>query len=394
LIKILHVVENFNGQAVESWLTRVLEYEGYDSSRWHFDFFLLGSGLGKYAGPMRQKGSSLYQGNPGGASLPQMARGLRYVVKRGDYSIVHIHQDVMAGVFGVALAGTRVRIITHVHNCWQRLPVGGVLKARMLTEVARRIALLRSDAIVGVSRQALMTMTRGAIRQGRADRVIYCSVKLSNGDARTDEEGICGIEVRTRFSLPDSAKILLFLGRLDDYKNPDFALRILARLLEEGERDVYLLVAGVGGLAEELRQSAIEKGIDAHLRLIGWLEDPAPMLMAANLLLMPSAEHIGEGLGLAAVEAQSYGLPVLASMSVPEDAAIVPGLFQRLSLKEGCAGWAALAKRLFAQGRGDVVESKKRVAASAFTDAASYTALVALYEELVQINGMNKRPIR
>ncbi len=70
----------------------------------------------------------------------------------------------MAGVFGVALAGTGVRIVTHVHNCGQRLPVGGVLKARILAEVSRRIALLRSDAIVGVSRQALVTMTCAKIR--------------------------------------------------------------------------------------------------------------------------------------------------------------------------------------------------------------------------------------
>ncbi len=381
----LHVVENFNGQAVESWLTRVLGYEGFDSSRFQFDFFMLGSEPGKYAAAVRQKGCSLHQGNPGRASLPQMARRLRYVVKQGNYSIVHIHQDVLAGVFGIALAGTGVRIITHLHNCWQRLPVGGVLKAGMLTEVARRIALLRSDAIVGVSRQALVTMTRGRVRQGRVDRVIYCSGKISSEVVCTDQESVCAAEFRRRFSLSASAKILLFLGRLDNFKNPDFALQILAHLLEKGERDVYLLVAGVGGLAEGLRRSAAERGIDAHLRLLGWVEDTAPLLMAADLLLMPSAEHCGEGLGLAAVEAQGYGLPVLASMSVPDDAAIVPGLFQRMSLKEGCAEWAALAKRLFAQGRGDVVASNKRVTASAFTDAASYTALAALYEELVQV---------
>ena len=46
-----------------------------------------------------------------------------------------------------------------------------------------------------------------------------------------------------------------------------------------------------------------------------------------------------EGLGIAAVEAQSAGLPVLASEHVPPEAGVTP-LLQTLSLDAGAAGWA------------------------------------------------------
>ena len=383
MIRVLHVIENFNGQAVESWLTRLVTYEGFDSSRLHFDFFLLGEGPGRYASAVLDQGCLVQLGNPGGASITQMARALRRQVQAGTYDIVHIHQDVLAGIFALALVGTGVQIVTHVHNCWQRLPVGGQLKERILTAIARQLTLKLSQAIVGVSNQALDKMTGGIRRKHRIDRVIYCSAK-SQATALSEAERVrVAAEVRHQYSLPSSSKLVVFLGRLDTYKNPVFALEVLREMVAQGNVNACLIIAGVGGLDGQLRELTVKSGLEERVRIIGWLEDPSPLLQSSDLLLMPSQEWCGEGLGLAAVEAQGCGLPVLCSTSIPADAEIIPSLFKRLSVRFGAAQWSVISGQMLARGRSDPMLCQKTLNASHFTVEASYQNLQNLYALLI-----------
>lgn len=385
MICVLHVVESFDGQAAESWLARLLNFDGFDAELLHFDFFLTGSTRGKQVRPVLERGCTVQVGSCGTSSIPQIARALRQHVRAGNYDIVHIHQDVLSGVLAFALAGTGLKVVTHVHNCWQRLPVGGTRKEQILTAIARQLTLSLSDAIVGVSQQALDKMTGGIDRQNRLDRVIYCSAKMpaiALGEADRVE---IAAEVRQQYGLPSSTKLLLFLGRLDEYKNPVFALDVLIKMVEEGNREVCLMVAGVGGLEQHLRELAAKHGVAERVRILGWIDDPARLLLASDLLLMPSQEWCGEGLGLAAVEAQGCGVPVLCSQSIPADAAIVSGLFRRISLRCGAEKWAEVARELLAQGKQELAASRVRLEQSPFTNAASYAALVELYSNLASV---------
>jgi glycosyltransferase EpsF len=384
MIRILHVIENFNGQAVESWLTRIVTYEGFDHAQRYFDFFLIGVGPGRYADMVIKQGCKLHECNSGGASIPQMARTLRGVVKKGSYDVVHIHQDVMGGIFAVALLGLPVRLVVQAHNCWQRLPVGGCLKERFLTAAGRWLAQRLSRALVGVSQQALSGMTSGRARQGRMDRVIYCSAKVPPNEPTTLAMNYAASAMRRRYALPETAKVLLFLGRLDNYKNPVHALNLLCKMIRHGAMDVHLVIAGLGGLEATLRAMALERGVETHVHLVGWIDEPESLLLAADLLIMPSQEIFGEGLGLVAVEAQALGTPVLCSKSIPDDAKVISSLFRRISLSEEIGIWRGVANELLEQGRPAVTECWKAFDESPFTDRASYAALCLLYSSLME----------
>jgi D-inositol-3-phosphate glycosyltransferase len=116
-------------------------------------------------------------------------------------------------------------------------------------------------------------------------------------------------------------RVVLFLGRLQPIKGADLAIRAMARaILQDGRAgsDLALVVMGGPsgadgrGYVERLRRLAAREGIEDRVRFL----DPSPhqelpwVYSAAEVLLMPSRS---ESFGLAALEAQACGVPVVAS---------------------------------------------------------------------------------
>lgn len=99
-------------------------------------------------------------------------------------------------------------------------------------------------------------------------------------------------------------KNILFVGRTDHQKGFDHVLNI-TNLLSQNE-DIHITV--IGDYVIEYKSLPV---YGEKITYIGWLkyEDIAPYFFHATVLLMPSR---WEAFGLVAVEAQSYGLPVLA----------------------------------------------------------------------------------
>ena len=74
--------------------------------------------------------------------------------------------------------------------------------------------------------------------------------------------------------------------------------------------DAVCFIAGRGELDTELRQAAVELGIDRNLRLLGFRPDVPALLRAADVFVLPS---LSEGLSLALLEAMAASKPVVAS---------------------------------------------------------------------------------
>jgi glycosyltransferase involved in cell wall biosynthesis len=101
--------------------------------------------------------------------------------------------------------------------------------------------------------------------------------------------------------------LALALGRLHPNKGFDLLLEALA-----ATRDITLWIAGEGPLRASLERLATRLGIIGRVRFLGWREDVASLLAAADLLVCPS---LHEPLGNVVIEAWSAGLPVVATAS-------------------------------------------------------------------------------
>lgn len=109
--------------------------------------------------------------------------------------------------------------------------------------------------------------------------------------------------------LAPGRRVLLFVGRLEPDKRPDWLLErlpaITARLAEHD-----LVIVGRGRLEERLRRRAAGLGVADRVHFVGWRPDVPRWMAAADLVLLTSA---AEGMPNVVLEAMAAGRPVVTT---------------------------------------------------------------------------------
>ncbi|MGH3320389.1 MAG: D-inositol-3-phosphate glycosyltransferase [Streptosporangiaceae bacterium] len=160
-------------------------------------------------------------------------------------------------------------------------------------------------------------------------------------------------EARRRLGLASDAAVLLFVGRLQPHKAPDLLLRAAARLLTKdpalGRRLVVAVVGGPSGgdLGERARlgRLAADLGIESVVRF----EDPGPSTWLADWYRAATATVVpsySESFGLAALESQACGTPVVAASVGGLRTAVRDGLTGVLVERHDPAHYAEALRRL------------------------------------------------
>lgn len=101
--------------------------------------------------------------------------------------------------------------------------------------------------------------------------------------------------------------LLLSVGELQYRKNHAVVIRALAELKNP---NVKYIICGCGALKDHLLDLAEKLGVKKQLYLLGHRYDIAEILKTVDVFVHPS---IREGLGIAAIEAMSAGLPIITS---------------------------------------------------------------------------------
>lgn len=117
-------------------------------------------------------------------------------------------------------------------------------------------------------------------------------------------------DFRRRFAA-DNEKIIFFAGRLVPEKGVQTLIGALPKIIEN-YNDVKLIVAGEGGMLEELRTFAYNIGVAHKVYFTGKLNsvDMVNMYKAADVAVFPSTY---EPFGIVAIEAMLSGTPTVVS---------------------------------------------------------------------------------
>ena len=123
------------------------------------------------------------------------------------------------------------------------------------------------------------------------------------------------IDVRNRkrkeFHLKQNDIVLLSVGEVNKNKNHKIVIKALAQLKKQGyANNLYYIICGKGPLEDEYRKLSQRLGIADKVFLVGFATDVKEYYQMSDIFVFPS---IREGLGLAAIEAMSCGMPIVAT---------------------------------------------------------------------------------
>lgn len=235
----------------------------------------------------------------------------------GHYDLVHAHYWISGQVGAVVSERWGVPLVQSMHT------LGKVKNASLAADDSAEPApRLRGEHEVIAAADRLIANTSEEARQltGFYDAdpsriaVVNPGVDLRIFCPESKEAA------RRRLGLPAGALVLLFTGRVQPLKGPDVVLRTAARLLADdpglADRLVVAMVGGPSGNErsdpDRMRELAYHLGIENIVRF----EPPCPQpeladwYRAATVLMAPSHS---ESFGLAALEAQACGTPVVAA---------------------------------------------------------------------------------
>jgi glycosyltransferase involved in cell wall biosynthesis len=183
---------------------------------------------------------------------------------------------------------------------------------------------------------------------------------------------------RAALSTPSSARVLLALGRLHHNKAFDVLLRALSDVPE-----AYLWLAGDGELRDRLEQLAHHAGVADRVRFLGWRDDAAALMAAADVLVCPSRV---EPFGNVVVEAWAHDLPVVAAEAAGPAWLIDHERTGLLVAREDAAALAAALRRILAdRALGERLAAAGRAAyAEQFSERVVVARYLGLFERALE----------
>ena len=185
---------------------------------------------------------------------------------------------------------------------------------------------------------------------------------------------------RAEWGLPDDARVLLFVGRMAREKRIDWLVRVFEALRPDDEH-LHLVLVGDGEWRERVRTWAAASGGRIHWRPYLHSGDALAGAYAAADVFTHAG--LGETFGLSLLEAQSCGLPAVASIGSGLDDTLLPLPGNSLVPPEDEAGWARAVRDALAAGVAPAARTLRHGAVkNNFAWWSTYETLTQLYREL------------
>jgi glycosyltransferase involved in cell wall biosynthesis len=220
------------------------------------------------------------------------------VIRLVDPDIVHANAAISARIAG-QLCGKKT---VHTRHCYFPLQRGSGL-AHLLRNLGNRKL---SDLAIATSESAAENLRDMGI-PSRNIRVI-----LNGSDPVREVEEWEINDLRERWGLSQEDFCVGICARLEPYKGHATFLRAVERLCEmDLSRQMKFLIVGEGKLRRHIEQNVRALGLAERVRIVGFVEDMAPVYRLLRVLVNASSGT--ETSCLAISEGMSASLPVVAT---------------------------------------------------------------------------------
>ena len=226
------------------------------------------------------------------------------IIKDLAPDVVHTHtaKAGVAGRIAAKLAGVKNIIHTFHGNNFQGY--FGYLMSQLSINVERALALL-STRIIAISAQQKDELIKYRICPDRKIRLIPLGFDFE--EFTHQESDIGGF--KRRYNIPPENKLVGFVGRLTDIKNPGAFIDIAAKVLEQ-RQDVTFAFVGDGDLTPHLKREVAQRGLSGQVIFTGYLTDLNPLYADLDATVLTSTN---EGTPVVIIEAMVNRVLVLST---------------------------------------------------------------------------------
>jgi glycosyltransferase involved in cell wall biosynthesis len=231
---------------------------------------------------------------------PRHIRPLARIMLQYDLCHVHLFPAQLWACFAAALLREKIPLITTEHCAWnsRRRWWFRLLDARMYSYY---------DHIVCISEAVAGELTRWCPKTQKQIQVIPNGIPLEAFESAKPAE-LSSIQ-------PNFTRVVV-VSRFDIPKDQATVIKAIKTI-----PNAHLLLVGDGPLRLQLEQLTRALGIMDRVSFLGWRNDVAELLKAADIYVHSTNS---DGFGIAACEAMAAGLPIVAS-NVPGLAQVVEG---------------------------------------------------------------------
>jgi glycosyltransferase involved in cell wall biosynthesis len=233
-------------------------------------------------------------------------------IEAGSFQVVHTH-SAKAGMVGrLAARWHRVPAIIHTFHGFPFHAYQSALRRRTYIGIERALGRI-TDRFLAVGSAVAADAVRLGIAPAERIRAIGSAIDpipASNQESRA--------EARRRLGIPESARVVGTVGRLDFQKAPHDILKAFELLAP----DVHFVWIGSGPLLEDVTRRVAAANFKDRFHLLGERRDVDRLLPGLDAFAMAS---LYEGLPCSVVEAMTCGIPVVATAVNSVSEVVVPG---------------------------------------------------------------------
>ncbi len=222
--------------------------------------------------------------------------------KQERFDIVHTH-TAKAGALGrlaAKMAGIPVIIHTpHGHNFYGYFN-GFISRVIILIE---KVLAVFTDRLIALTELEKQDYLKFRVADEQKTVLVYIGLELDKFLANNANK------VKGSFSINNREKVVGYVGRLDPIKGAQFFVEA-ARLCLQKNTALKFILVGEGILRKELEVKVTLWGLNDKIVFTGWRDDIPDIMSILDILVLPS---LNEAVGIVLIEAQSLGVPVVAS---------------------------------------------------------------------------------
>jgi len=222
--------------------------------------------------------------------------------KKEKFDIIHTH-TAKAGALGRLagrLAGVAIIIHTpHGHNFYGYF---NSIFSKLVIGIERFLARF-TDRVIALTELEKIDYLKFKVTNEKKSVLVYMGLEL-NGFLPDNTA-----KIKESLNINSQEKVIGYVGRLEPIKGPQFFVEAARLCLENNLLQRFILV-GEGSLRKELEEKVSFWGLKEKIVFVGWRDDIADIMSIMDILVLPS---LNEAVGIVLLEAQSLGIPVVAS---------------------------------------------------------------------------------